>query len=970
LRKSVSSLIISAFLLFLVTAVSPWCQAAEPEAAGLSPAERTWLVSNQDKLTLLFSVDFPPIEYLSPQGYFTGLGADIVAEIEQRLNIQFIKRPSKEWLPILAALESGESAVAPTIVSSPERQRYASFTVPYVTLPVVIITNRNVRGKLTLDDLAGKRVAVVGGFVTEKYVGEQSQGRFEVVPVLNVLEGLHEVAFGQVDAMVENIAVAAHYIAQENLPNLRVAGSTDLSFPLSIGVSRKYPLLLSAIDKAMAAIPAERIQQIRNQWISLEVESGMDPETLRLLRLVALFTVLLLIGLAVITFFLKRRLNQQVDRLRVTQRNLQVSEEQYRELVENAASIIVRIDAEFRVTFFNEFAQRFFGYGLEEIIGQPVIGTIVPARESSGRDLAAMLADIRQHPDAYVTNENENIRRNGERVWIAWANKPIYDEKGCLRELLCVGTDISERKRAEDRLRESEARFQAFFALSPVPFAYVSPDGRILATNERFRDLLGYAPEEIPTVEQCWQLVYPDPEYRRWVEESWQAAVRNAHKSGSVIEMQEHLVTAKDGSVCTLLINGTIVGDYLLVSFYDITERKRVEEEREHLHAQLLQAQKMESVGRLAGGVAHDFNNMLGAIVGYTELSLRMVAADDPLHKYLIQILHAAERSTHLTRQLLAFARKQTIAPKVVDLNETVEGMLKMLRRLIGEDIDLAWLADADLWPVMMDTSQIDQILANLCVNARDAIGGVGKVTIETENRVFDSAFCESHPEFFPGAFVMLAVSDDGCGMDKDTLDNIFEPFFTTKDLGEGTGLGLATIYGIVKQNNGFITVSSEPGKGSTFNIYLPRYTGKRAEERTVVEVEPLPLARGETVLLVEDEATIMELTHLILESLGYAVLTASTPESALTQAEAYQGNIDLLITDVVMPKMNGRQLAERLLAIRPLLRCLFMSGYTANVIAHRGVLDQGVDFIQKPFSMQAMAVKIRAVLAQKSPAG
>ncbi len=968
--KSNSSILLAAFLFLLFIFVSPLCQAGESSVATLSSEERAWLVSNQEKLKLLFSVDFPPIEYISPQGLFTGLGAEVIVEIEKRLGIHFDKQPSQEWLPILAALENGECAVAPTIVPSPERQRYAYFTIPYVTVPVVIITNSKHRGKLTLDDLAGKRVAVVGGFVTEKYVREQARGRFEVVPVVNVLEGVREVAFDQVDAMIENIAVAAYYIVQDNLPNLRVAGSTDLSFPLSIGVSRKYPLLFSAIEKAIATIPEERLKQIHKQWISLEVDSRMDPETVRLLKLAALFMSLLLISLAVITFFLKRRLNQQVNRLRVSQNDLQASEEQYRELVENAASIILRMDAECRVTFINEFAQRFFGYGLEEIIGQPVVGTIVPARESSGRDLAVMMENIRQHPEAYATNENENILRGGERVWIAWANKPIFDEQGRLRELLCVGTDISERKRMEEALRKSEAQFQAFFMLSPVPFVYVSPDGRILSINERFRSLLGYTLEESPTVEQCWLLTYPDPEYRRWVKRSWEAAVLEARQSGSVIEMQEHQVTAKDGSVLTLLINGTTVGDHLLVSFYDITERKQAEAERGNLQAQLLQAQKMESVGRLAGGVAHDFNNMLSAIVGYTEISLMKIHPENPVYKYLVQIHHAAERSTQLTRQLLAYARKQTIAPKVLDLNETVEGMLTMLRRLIGEDIDLAWLADADLWPILMDPSQVDQIVANLCVNARDAIAGVGKVTIETENTVIDAAYTASHPGFSPGEFVVLAVSDDGCGIDKETIANIFEPFFTTKELGEGTGLGLATLYGIVKQNNGFVNVYSEPGKGSTFKVYLPRHTGKRVEEAAAVLGEPLPQSQGETVLLVEDEATIMEMTQLILETLGYAVLVAPTPEEALVQAEAHQGEIELLITDVVMPGMNGRQLAERLLALRPLTRCLFMSGYTANVIAHRGILDEGVDFIQKPFSVQALALKVRAVLDQKFPVG
>jgi nitrogen-specific signal transduction histidine kinase/CheY-like chemotaxis protein len=397
----------------------------------------------------------------------------------------------------------------------------------------------------------------------------------------------------------------------------------------------------------------------------------------------------------------------------------------------------------------------------------------------------------------------------------------------------------------------------------------------------------------------------------------------------------------------------------------DITDRKRAEEEREKLHAQLVHAQKMESVGRLAGGVAHDFNNMLGVILGHAEIAMDQVDPAEPLFTDLREIRRAAERSADLTRQLLAFARKQTVAPRVLDLNETVEGMLKMLQRLIGEDIDLAWLPGTSVWPVKVDPAQIDQVLANLCVNARDAIAGVGKVTIETENVSFDEAYCAEHPGFVPGDFVLLAVSDDGCGMDQETRGKIFEPFFTTKGVSQGTGLGLATVYGIVKQNNGFINVYSEPGKGTTFKIYLSRHAAEADQIRKESPVPPA--ARGhETILLVEDEPAILKMATMMLERQGYRVLAASAPGEAVRVAGEHAGEIHLLMTDVVMPEMNGRDLAKNLMSLYPDLMCLFMSGYTANVIAHRGVLDEGVHFIQKPFSMLDLAAKVREVLDGK----
>jgi signal transduction histidine kinase len=392
----------------------------------------------------------------------------------------------------------------------------------------------------------------------------------------------------------------------------------------------------------------------------------------------------------------------------------------------------------------------------------------------------------------------------------------------------------------------------------------------------------------------------------------------------------------------------------------ELEENKRTGEEKAKLQAQLYQAQKMESVGQLAGGVAHDFNNMLSVILGYSQLALEKTEPSSTLRGDLQEILDAALRSVNITRQLLAFARKQTISPQVLDLNETVEGMLKMLRRLIGEDVNLEWLPEPKLWQIMIDPSQIDQILANLCINARDAIAGVGKIIIETGTAAFETEYCASHPGVSPGEFVVLAVSDDGSGMEKELLDKIFEPFFTTKEIGQGTGLGLSTVYGIVQQNNGFINVYSEPGKGTTFRVYLPRHIGENGRKEKLGNGET-HLGHGETVLVVEDEAAILRLTSRILTDLGYTVLTANKPLEAVELAR--QHAIDLLLTDVIMPEMNGKDLAEQLVALHPNLKCLLMSGYTANVIASHGVLDEGIHFIQKPFSAKSLAAKVRETL-------
>ena len=394
----------------------------------------------------------------------------------------------------------------------------------------------------------------------------------------------------------------------------------------------------------------------------------------------------------------------------------------------------------------------------------------------------------------------------------------------------------------------------------------------------------------------------------------------------------------------------------------DITERRLAEKEKEKLQSRLQQAQKMEAIGNLAGGVAHDYNNISSIIIGYTELAMQDVNESDPLYSDLREILSAAKRSTNITRQLLAFARQQTVAPKVIDINDMIAGMLKMLQRLIGEDIDLAWRPGKNVWSIKIDPSQIDQVLANLCVNARDAISDVGKVTIETNNVNIDEDYCADHPGFFPGDFVSMTVSDDGIGIAPDVLNKIFDPFFTTKKIGKGTGLGLATVYGIVKQNNGFINVYSEPEKGTSVKVYFPRHAGCLVEAHLENTLEA-PRGNKEKILIVEDDGSILKLGIKILDDLDYSVISASTPGEAIQLAEKQNDKIDLLVTDVVMPEMNGRELSDRLKTLHPDIRTLYMSGYTANVIAHRGVLEEGICFIPKPFSKKELAVKVREAL-------
>jgi two-component system sensor histidine kinase EvgS len=511
-------------------------------------------------------------------------------------------------------------------------------------------------------------------------------------------------------------------------------------------------------------------------------------------------------------------------------------------------------------------------------------------------------------------------------------------------------------------LKESETKFKDLFNKHSAVKLLLDPDhGNIVEANQAAEKFYGWPGEKIRQMRI--QDINTMP--AEWVK----AKMKEVKSLGRThFEFQHRLADGSIRNVEVFTSNIDIRGKTFLHSIiHDITKRKQAEKERERLQLQFIQAQKMESVGRLAGGVAHDYNNMLNIILGYAEMALGKTDPTDSLHADLKEILDAAKRSVSITRHLLAFAREQVVLPPVaLDLNDAVENMLKMLQRLVGENIDMVWQPSVGLWAVEMDPSQVDQILVNLCVNARDAIVEVGTITIETRNRVFDEAYCAIHSGFVPGEYVLLIVSDDGCGINKNVLDHIFEPFFTTKPTGKGTGLGLATVYGIVKQNNGFVNVYSESEEGTIFKLYFPRHKGK-VTNFTAENVEEIPLGHGEKILLVEDDPAILELGKNMLKKLGYQVLETVSPREAIRMFEEYRSSIALLITDIIMPEINGHDLAGCLHVFDPDLKVLFMSGYTANTVTcHGRVLDKKLNFLEKPFTFKDLAVNVHKALGHK----
>ncbi len=933
---------------------------------------------------------YPPYEFLDAAGRPVGFNVDLMRAVARHAGVEMDIRLGP-WSAMVRALEIGEIDAIEGMFYSEERARRFDFTAPYMVKHyVTAVRTGGITPPESLQALAEKTIAVQEGDLMDGFLASHGfrDGILRVGSQEAVLEAVRE---GLADCGLVVRLSALETLRRRKWTEVRLARRPIHVAESCVAVARGNQAVLSLFQEGLAAIrESGEYLRIHKKWFGAPPSTTPVEFLRRMLWILAPLAFVAVIS--VLGVFALRRV------VAVRTRELRESEAKFRSLIESAPlPIFVQTDGRF--AYVNPAACRLFGAASPtELIGQPVVERVPPEFLNESQQHLRWLEEGRPLPKTEAAFQ----RLDGTRVPVEVCAVPLNYEgkKGALFFAADISGPVAARKRLQNLnsllrtirdvnqliVREPDERAliqsacdilirHSDYALVLIILVDEKGKGAAWAaageahyseeiqrqlnagelpaccrtavsasdTDEDGRGATGFTPGE----RECIPIRYKDETYGYLIA----SAI-----PGLSFEKEERDLIAEIASDLAFALKHIRIE----------RAREQAERQKEALDRQLAQAEKMEAVGRLAGGVAHDFNNLLMGIMGNVDLCREQLPPDHPVRELLDEIMRSAERSTNLTRQLLAFARRQTIVPRVFDINRAVAEMLSLLRRLIGENIELRWIPGAHLRPVKMDPGQLDQILANLCVNSRDAIADVGRIEIATAMATVDETFAAEHPDAAPGEYVLLKVSDTGCGIPPEILPHIFEPFFTTKKKGIGTGLGLSTVDGIVKQNGGFITVQSELGKETSFSIYLPaaREEETSPEKRASGFAGRLP--RGsETILLVEDEPTLCVMLERFLLSLGYTVLAADSPRQAIEKVDHHAGPIHLVLTDVIMPDCSGRDMMKRLSEKRPHLRCIYMSGYTADIIAHQGVLEPGIDFIQKPVSLEELATKVRSVLDQ-----
>lgn len=893
--------------------------------------------SSPRTLRVVMDNNYPPYVFQAADGSIQGILVDQWQLFGEKTGTR-VEINAMNWGDALKKMQDGQFDVIDTIFKTEERTGWLDYTAPYARLEVPAFFNSEISGITNAYDLRGFAVAAKTGDAAVSILRSHGVGN------LILFNSYEEIIRAAKDHKV-NVFVIDKPPAMYFLYKFGMIEQYKASSPIYVGefhraVKKGDAFTLQEIEKGFAKISQAELIEIEKKWYGSRLWSG--------------FPVGYILGGAGLLLFLlaglslwNRSLQKAVD---TRTKALETSEERYRHLfnAESDAIVVIDLDKVQNVEA-NDAAIDLYGYSHEEFFALQPAELFADAEETFPQILSN---------NGHISIPLSYHRKKDGTIFPVEITARIFELEN-QKLLLAAMRDISDRLKSEENLRKNRRFLSDLIENSGALIFVKNRDGYYTLINRKWEEVTGLQRENV--IGRTDEELFPGD-----IGKQFRRNDLDVIESGTVQEKEE-ILDGENGRRYFLSVKFPLKNDDDLVTGIcgmttEITERKQAEEDRERLSEQLAQAYRMESIGRLAGGIAHDFNNMLGVILGHTELVLHTSQLSGPHLNSIKEIEKAARRSSDLTRQLLAFARKQTVVPKVLDLNETVNGVLTILQRIIGEDIEFVWQPGESLWTIKMDPTQIDQILTNLCANARDAIESVGKITIDTRNISVDAAFCKDKVGCREGDFVVLSITDNGCGMHEDVKTMLFEPFYTTKELGKGTGLGLAMIYGIVQQNNGFITVDSKPGLGTSFKLYLPRYDVPHVPSSVEEERKELSLGSG-TILLVEDEPANLEIACLMLKNLGYNVVTASSPAEAIQLARQYQEEIDLLMTDVIMPEMNGWDLAQELKAIQPDMKQLFTSGYTSTTVAQPSFFIENVHFIQKPFNMHELSVKVHEAM-------
>lgn len=923
------------------------------DATQLTPDEKAWL---QTHGPLRYAPDpaFPPFEFFRADGQLAGVTPDLLALIARRYGTEIRSVRYTNWSEVLAGMKRGEADLLGTLTRTPEREQFLDYTDSYLEVPAVLFVNKSSRYR-SMGDLKGRRVGVVQDYGAHAWM-RATHPNVDLVLMPNPREGLLRLALGQVDAMLEILPVGQWVIMDASLTSLRVLPETCLTIPQHLAVAKGNTRLLAILQKGLHAITESERREVFEKWTGKE---SLSPAR-RLPPVVwqsAMAVLAAALGIAAWNISLRRQLARKESEIRDQLKEEAALENRYRELVRNASDIVYVHDLDGNFTSINPAAGRLLGYTTEEALKLNVSQVVAPEHLQQVRQrMAEKLAK-----DVPTSYEIEIMTKDGRRRWLEVSTR-LLRENGRPVAVQGIGRDITDKRLAEESLKKSLSLLQATLDATADGLLVVDLQGKVASYNRRFLEMWRIPTALVPLHSDTALLGFvlhqlKDPE-------AFLAKVRSLY--ADLEACSDDILEFKDGRVFERFSQPYRLVDEVVGrvwSFRDVTTRRRAEEEQRRLEEQVKQSQKLEAVGQLAAGVAHDFNNILTAIFGNASLLASELPPASKAGDYLRQITLNAERAATLTKQLLLFSRKQSAKLEPLDLNELIENLAKMLRRLIGEDIRLTCSYAANLPPVYVDRGMIEQTIVNLVVNARDAMPQGGTLALSTFAVSLNEEAARRTAEARPGVFVCLSVADSGTGMDAATQAHIFEPFFTTKEVGKGSGLGLATVHGIVQQHRGWIQLQSSVGKGSTFTVFLPAHSAslkpvQQPSERVV------PSGKGETILLVEDEPAVRTIVHTTLERFGYDVVAAASGREALELWPAHAPAVKLLLTDIVMPEgTSGAELAACLRREAPSLRVVYMSGYSPETSQRRLSLPPGTRFLQKPCLPEDLAETVRACL-------